>query len=127
MKLALLNEKFIVSKLPQFAELPHIFTKGDNCFIARTDNELSIICPEFMAPNNVQQEGGWRCIRIITEAALNEVGVIASLTGPLADAGIPVLVIGTFDTDYIFVLEENLVEATKVLQQAGHEFAHKVS
>ncbi|MEX0602132.1 MAG: hypothetical protein WD295_02245, partial [Bacteroidota bacterium] len=58
--LHLLNEKFVINKLPQFAELPQIFAQGDLCFISRSDKELSIICPEFMAPNNVQQEAGWR-------------------------------------------------------------------
>jgi hypothetical protein len=127
LRLHVLEEKFAVSKLPQFAELPHIFTKGENCFVARTDNELSIICPEFMAPTNVQQEGGWRCIQVMGEMPLSEVGVLASLTAPLAKAGIPILAISTFDTDYLFVMEENLIPAVQAIQKAGHEFVHTVS
>ena len=126
LRLHVLEEKFAVSKLPQFAELPHIFTRGENCFVARTDSELSIICPEFMAPTNVQQEAGWRCIQVVGEMPLSEVGVLANLTGPLAKAGIPILAISTFDTDYLFVMEENLVPAVQVIQKAGHEFVHMV-
>lgn len=125
--LHLLNERFTINKLPQFAELPHIFTKGDNCFIARTEKELSIICPEFMAPNNVQQEAGWRCIRLMNEGGLMEVGLLASVIVPLTEAKIPLLAVSSFDTDYIFVLEENLVNAVQVLQRAGHDFSHKES
>jgi len=126
LRLHVLEEKFAVSKLPQFAELPQVFTKGENCFVARTDSELSIICPEFMAPTNVQQEAGWRCIQVVGEMPLSEVGVLANLTGPLAKAGIPILAISTFDTDYLFVMEENLVPAVQVIQKAGHEFVHTV-
>jgi hypothetical protein len=121
----MLGETFTINKLPQFAEIPSILSQGDMCFISRTDEELSIVCPDYMAPNNVQQELGWRCIRVEGEMKLQEVGVLASLAQPLADAGIPMFVVSTFNTDYIFVMEENLVNAVQALQQAGHDFRHK--
>ncbi|MGA3244628.1 MAG: ACT domain-containing protein [Bacteroidota bacterium] len=123
--LHMLGETFTINKLPQFAEIPSILSQGDMCFISRTDEELSIVCPDYMAPNNVQQELGWRCIRVEGEMKLQEVGVLASLAQPLADAGIPMFVVSTFNTDYIFVMEENLVNAVQALQQAGHDFRHK--
>lgn len=123
--LHMLGETFTINKLPQFAEIPSILSQGDMCFIFRTDEELSIVCPDYMAPNNVQQELGWRCIRVEGEMKLQEVGVLASLAQPLADANIPIFVVSTFNTDYIFVMEENLVNAVHALQQAGHTFLHK--
>jgi hypothetical protein len=33
--------------------------------------------------------------------------------------------VSTFNTDYVFVMEENLVDAVHALQKAGHEFLHK--
>ncbi len=119
-----MNESFAVNKLAQFAELPSIFAKGEMCFIMRTDEELTIICPDFMAPNNVQQETGWKCMKVVGEMGLKEVGVLASITGPLAEAKIPMLAVSTFNTDYIFVMEENLVHAVQALQKVGHEFVH---
>jgi hypothetical protein len=121
----MLGETFTINKLPQFAEIPSILDQGDMCFISRTDEELTIVCPDYMAPNNVQQELGWRCFKVDGEMTLQEIGVLASLAQPLADAGIPIFVISTYATDYIFVMEENLVDAVKALQQAGHEFLHK--
>ena len=123
--LQLLSEAFTINKLPQFAEIPAILSQGDMCFIFRTDEELSIICPDFMAPNNVQQELGWRCLKVENELKMQDVGVLASLTQPLAEANIPMLAISTFMTDYIFVMEEHLVNAVQALQKAGHEFSHK--
>jgi len=123
--LHLLNDTFSMNKLPQFAEIPSILDKGDMCFISRTDEELSILCPEYMAPNNVQQELGWRCLKVEGEWKMQEVGVLDSITQPLAGANVPLLAISTFNTDYIFVQEEYLVTAVQALQKAGHEFLHK--
>ena len=109
--LQLMNENFTVNKLAQFAELPSIFAKGEMCFMMRTDEEFTIICPDFMAPNNVQQETGWKCMKVTGEMNLSDVGVLASITGPLAEANIPLLAVSTFNTDYFFVIEENLVNA----------------
>lgn len=125
LSLYVLPDKFTVNKLPQFGEIPSILAKGEMCFISRTDEELTIICPEFMAPNNVQQEIGWRCFRIEGEQKLVEVGMIIAVTKPLADAGIPLLAVSTYNTDYFFLMEENLVPAVQALQKAGHEFLHK--
>ncbi|HEX9829044.1 MAG TPA: ACT domain-containing protein [Bacteroidota bacterium] len=122
--LQLMNENFTVNKLAQFAELPSIFAKGEMCFMMRTDEEFTIICPDFMAPNNVQQETGWKCMKVTGEMNLSDVGVLASITGPLAEANIPLLAVSTFNTDYFFVIEENLVNAVQALQKVGHTFVH---
>ena len=120
-----MEEKFTISKLPQFAEVPVIFTKGEMCFVMRTDDELTVISPDFMAPTNVQQETGWRCFRIDGEIPYQAPGVLASLLQPLAEADISIFAVSTFNTDYVFLLEENLVKAVQVLQQSGHQFVHK--
>jgi hypothetical protein len=123
--LQLLNETFTINKLPQFAEIPSILANGEMCFIARTDEELSIVCPDFMAPNNVQQELGWRCLKVDGTMKLQEVGVLTSVLQPLADAGLPIFAISTFNTDYVFVMDEHLVNVVQALQKAGHTFEHK--
>jgi hypothetical protein len=123
--LHLLNETFTINKLPQFAEIPSILSKGEMCFIFRTDDELTIVCPDYMAPNNVQQELGWRCLRVEGQLKLEEFGVLASITDPLAEAQVPIFAISTFNTDYVLVMEEHLVTAVQALQKAGHEFTHK--
>ena len=126
LKIMMLEDKFSINKLPQFGEIPVIFTKGDMCFTSRTDDELTIICPEFMAPNNVQQEVGWRCLKILGSGSIaREIGVLATVTKPLADASIPICCITAFSNVYLFMMEEHLVKAVHLLQQLGHEFVHK--
>jgi len=123
--LFLLNDKFTISKLAQFAELPMIVAKGEMCFSARTDEELVIITPEFMAPNNVQQETGFRAIRVEGESSLKDTRVISALIDPLTAAGIGTVVWTTFNSVYVFLREEKIVDAVKALQHAGHTFEHK--
>jgi hypothetical protein len=48
------------------------------------------------------------------------IGVVASLVTPLAEAGISVFVISTFDTDYVLVKENDLEKALDSLSAAGH-------
>ena len=48
-------------------------------------------------------------------------GVLASFIQPLADAGIPIFAISTFDTDYVLVKRDTLRASLQVLANAGHE------
>jgi hypothetical protein len=92
------------------------------CFIVRTDDELSVISPEFMAPKNVQQLCGYRCVRLAPGTPPETVGVIDSLVHPAAEAAISLFTISSFTTTYLFVLHEQLEAFTQILQRAGHTF-----
>lgn len=50
----------------------------------------------------------------------NAVGVLAAIAHPLAEAGIPILVIATYDTDYVLVKEAQLARAVAVLSGQGY-------
>jgi len=49
------------------------------------------------------------------------IGIMASLVTPLAEAGVSVFVISTFDTDYLLVKEDDLATAMSALCLVGHE------
>jgi hypothetical protein len=51
---------------------------------------------------------------------LSEIGVLAALAMPLAEAKISLFAISTFDTDYLLVTSETLPAATAALERAGH-------
>jgi hypothetical protein len=51
------------------------------------------------------------------------VGVLASLVQPLAESGISVFAISTFDTDYLLVKVADLQRAINALRQNGHNVA----
>ena len=47
-------------------------------------------------------------------------GILASLAAPLAEAGISIFAISTFDTDYILVKQISLDHAIQILMRVGH-------
>ncbi|MCG8350173.1 MAG: ACT domain-containing protein [Chloroflexales bacterium] len=50
-------------------------------------------------------------------------GVLASLVGPLVQAGISVFALSIYDADYLLVQEENLMAARQTWRLAGHHVA----
>ncbi len=86
--------------------------------VTRTADELSIICPEAAMPDPAQADPGWRCLRIEGPFGLDEPGVLASVVTPIADAGLSVFAVATYDTDYLLVTDPD--GAAQALRAAGH-------
>jgi uncharacterized protein len=90
--------------------------------ITRTANELSVVCAEERVPHATKCETGYVAIGVEGTLPPELVGVMVSLAAPLADAGIPIIAIGTYDTDYVLVREPDLERAIEALRAAGHSF-----
>ena len=102
------------------AAVPAWALSGTLTSITRTAEELSVVCPQDNVPADVQAERGWRCLRVCGPLDLALVGVLASLATPLAQAGISLFAISTYDTDHLLVRGEDLDRAMQVLREAGH-------
>ena len=89
--------------------------------ITRTHDELSIVCADDVVPRSTECVRGYVAMRVEGTLAPELVGILVSLAKPLADAGIPILAIGTHDTDYVLVREADLERAVGALQRVGHE------
>jgi hypothetical protein len=120
LELSLLPERFAISRLAPTAPLPAWATQGVFYSVTRTCDELSIVVEEFRVPAGTQSQTGWRVLKVHGPFPLSEVGVMASLTAPLADARISLFVVSTFDTDYLLVTQEQLASAIVTLDRAGH-------
>jgi len=118
-----LSGRYAVCRLPAAAVVPDWAT-GEVASITRTATELSIVCYEGAVPNGVRCEPGYRCLRVAGTLDFSEVGILASLLGPLANASVPVLALSTFDTDYLFVKEIDLETTVGALRAAGHQVQH---
>ena len=118
--LSVLSKSFVICKLPADAPVP-AWATGENCFwITRTSDELSVVAETSMVPENLRGDMTWRAMRTHGPFAFSEVGVLASLVAPLAEAGISVFALSTFDTDYLFTGEAHLQPAVAALRKAGH-------
>ena len=107
-----------VCKAASPAELP---LDADFFFVARTDEELSVVCrTEDVPARTLAREDGWRAFRIQGVLDFSLTGVLAKLSGILAEHGIGIFAVSTFNTDYILVKRENLDRALAVLSDAGY-------
>jgi len=111
---------FAVYRLEPGAPIPVWSTADDFFSITRTADELSVVCRQDAVPDGINCERGWRCLRVAGTIPFSVVGVLASLTAPLADAGISVFALSTFDTDYLLVKAKDLERAVDVLRRRGH-------
>jgi hypothetical protein len=119
LKLSLLPDLLAVCRLERGHEIPGWATKGGFFSLSRTTEELSVICASESVPENVRASRGWRAIKIEGPLDLDLVGILVSVAVPLAHAGIGILPVGTFDTDYILVRDRQLSEALKALRATG--------
>lgn len=126
-QLSLLPESFAIVGLSSRAELPAWATQGSFFSVTRTNDELSIVVEESCVPEGVQSQVGWRVIKVHGPFLLSEVGVLASLVGPLAAARVSVFPVATFDTDYLLVASDSLASAIAALERAGHLFTRSQS
>jgi hypothetical protein len=88
--------------------------------ITRTEDELSIVCPEQWVPDSVQRSTGWFCLRVTGPLDLASVGILAALVDPLRDKGISVFALSTYDTDCLLLPEMQRDDAITALDAAGH-------
>ena len=71
--------------------------------ISRTPAELSIVADEVVVPASVEAHRGYRAFRVEGPLPLELVGIAAAIAGALAAAKVPIIPIGTYDTDYVLV------------------------
>jgi hypothetical protein len=108
---------FGICRLDKDAPIPEWAHIGFSS-ITRTPDELSIVCKEEIVPERVICERGWHCLQVMGPLDFALTGILASLAAPLAEAGISIFAISTYDTDYFLVKELN--RAIAVLSDAGH-------
>jgi hypothetical protein len=89
--------------------------------ISRTPSELSIVADEAVVPVSVVAHRGYRAFRVEGPLPLELVGIAAAIAGALAAVKVPIIPIGTYDTDYVLVHQDVLARAIAALEGAGHE------
>jgi len=93
----------------------------DFCFVGKTDEEISLVCPTEIVPQTTTaREDGWKGFRIQGVLDFSLVGILSEISALLAKNHISIFAISTYNTDYIFVKEKNLEKACTVLASAGY-------
>jgi hypothetical protein len=119
--LSVLPEAFAICRLEKDAPIPAWAVCGSFHSITRTADELSVVCPHSDVPHEIRPQRGWRCIKVQGPFDFSQIGILASLAEPLADAGISIFALATYDTDYVLVDAQQLEKALQVLREGGHQ------
>lgn len=87
--------------------------------LIQSADELSLVCDEQLPVEADKSSGSWRAMRVIGELDFALTGILASLTAPLAAAGISIFALSSYDTDYLLVPADHAEPARKTLVAAG--------
>jgi uncharacterized protein len=89
--------------------------------ITQIGDELSLVIPQDFVQPGWKVEAGWRCIQVLGPLDFSLTGILSHLSGVLADAGISIFALSTYDTDYLLVKENSLARAREVLIASGYD------
>lgn len=117
--LTLSNHLLAVCRLEPGAPAP-AWAAGAFYSVTHTPEEVSVVCLESLVPAGVPCERGWRLLKIEGPLDFGLVGVLAGVLTLLAQAGVSVFTLSTFETDYILVKQAAVQRAVEALRAAGY-------
>lgn len=117
LRLTLMPGRLGVARLPADDTLPGWldWSAGPLVSVSKTADELSIVCAEAQIPPSVTAERGFRAFVVSGPLDFALTGILARLSGALAEAKISLFAVSTFDTDWILVREDDLPAAWQAL------------
>ena len=117
----LLKDKYGVCRLDKTELIPEWASNSDFFSITKTLDELSIVCSEESIPSNVKCENDWRILKIEGPLDFSLIGILASISSILAQNGISIFAISTYNTDYILVKNKDIDKAIGSLIREKYE------
>jgi uncharacterized protein len=119
--LVLLPESLAVVRLEAGSAVPAwAYESSVLSCVTRTPDELSVLTTEAHVPLALPAERGYRAFKVQGQLPFDLIGVFASMAHPLAEAGLSIFALSTYDTDYVLVKAHDLEAAVAALRQAGH-------
>lgn len=118
MELKIIQSDFSVCKVLDYSL---VNWNSEFCFIGKTDAENSLVCrTEDVPANTIERDDGWKAFRIQGILDFSLIGILANISGILADHKIGIFAISTFNTDYVLTKKENFQSAIAALEEAGY-------
>ena len=118
MEIKKIDEEFSVCQVEAYT---YANLDSDYCFLGKTDEEKSLVCPVSEVPANViKRDDGWMAFRIQGVLDFSLIGILAKIASVLADNGISIFAVSTYNTDYVLMKRENYQKALDVLKALGY-------
>jgi hypothetical protein len=108
---------------PGTAAPASLFERAGSGLVSVTSapDEVSVVCPTDLALDAEETEHGWRLLTVRGPLEFTLTGIMASLAGALAAAGVSLFALSSYDTDHVLVRSADLTRAIRALTEAGHE------
>ena len=94
---------------------------GESFFnLCITDDEVSVLLNEEyseLIDKKINEEKGFKCLKIEGVLDFGEIGIIAKISRILAKEEISIFVVSTYNTDYVLVKENKIAHAIHVLKE----------
>jgi hypothetical protein len=118
--LKIISQLFSIHSFAPEETVPIRVFNADIYFISKTLDELSIVVPEDITLNSLDSEPGWQALEVLGPLDFTMTGILANISGVLAQQKISIFAISTFDTDYILVKENTMQAAITALRNDGY-------
>ncbi len=119
MELRKLNKDFSVCTVEDYS---FVNLDLEYSFIGKMDEEKSLVCITNDVPSNViQRDDGWKGFRIQGVLDFSLIGILSKISAILADNGISIFAVSTYNTDYVFIKQEKYQKALDVLKHSGYK------
>jgi len=118
MELKKIKYDFSICKVVDYSQVDW---ENEYCFAGRTDEECSLVCISDQKPANTTVcDDGWGGFRIQGVLDFSLIGILSKIATLLAENGIGIFVVSTYNTDYIFTKKDNFPKALEILSNAGY-------
>jgi hypothetical protein len=116
-----LTQQLCIVRLDPDAPVPGWAWDGSELVsVTRTPDELSIVCPEEYAEEGHDVAGPYVGYVVDERLDFMLTGVLAALLEPLDEAGISILALSTYETDWILVPADKAESAVAAWRRRGH-------
>ena len=118
MEIRKLDDTFSICKVSDYSQVD---LNSEYCFIGKTDEEKSLVCITDSVPDNViERDDGWRAFRIQGILDFSLIGILSKIAALMAENGIGIFAVSTYNTDYILTKEDQFKKAIEIVSAAGY-------
>ena len=116
-KIEIIDGEFSVCKVWDFSQVNF---EAEYCFTGKTDEEKSLVClTEDVPENTAVRDDGWRAFRVQGVLDFSLIGILSRISAVLAESGVGIFAISTYNTDYILTKSDNWEMALQAIKNAG--------
>ena len=116
-KIEIIDGEFSVCKVWDFSQVNF---EAEYCFTGKTDEEKSLVClTEDVPENTAVRDDGWRAFRVQGVLDFSLIGILSRISAVLAESGVGIVAISTYNTDYILTKRDNWEMALQAIKKAG--------